>query len=152
LKLLDQVDERFRQEAENRLNNLLNKGVDFTQPVERLYHRIDGSPVWVELVGARVTHEGREGTVIFFQDIQKRKALEEQTKQMEQFHLAVLDSIPLSIVHYSKETGILFVNRHYKENFCQSRNSTDSNQYLQQMYPDPKIRHQAEKFIEKEIG
>lgn len=152
VKLLDLVDDQFRKAAEARLDSLINHRVDFSEPVERLYHQIDGTPVWVELVGERIVYDGLEGTVVFFRQIGKRKALEQKAQKSEQFYRSVLDSLPLSIVHFSPETGIHFVNSHYSNLFGWSEEYVSGKTILEQMYPDPKIRKEAELLIDRSTG
>jgi PAS domain S-box-containing protein len=152
LRLLDLVDDQYRKEAEARLDSLINHRVDFSEPVDRLYHQIDGTPIWVELVGERIDYEGIEGTVVYFRQIGKRKTLEQKAQKSEQFYRSVLDSLPLSIVHFCPETGIHFVNSKYIDLFGWDEEYVSGKKMLEQIYPDPKIREEAEQLIERSTG
>src|SRR5215203_1389721 len=76
---LDLIAEEFRERVRRRILSLRDTGIS-NPPMEQRWLRLDGSPVEVEVVSARVPWEGGHANQVILRDIAARKEAEERQR------------------------------------------------------------------------
>ena len=76
---LDLIAEEFRKRVRRRILSLRDTGIS-NPPMEQRWLRLDGSPVEVEVVSARVPWEGGYANQVILRDIAARKEAEERQR------------------------------------------------------------------------
>jgi two-component system sensor histidine kinase/response regulator len=90
--------------------------------VERVFHRMDGSPFDAHIVGRRVAVGGfRRGSVWAIEDISHRKQMEASLSEQTDFLRALVESIPYPVFYKDTQTRFVGFNRAYEHAFGMSR-------------------------------
>lgn len=78
--VMDRIHPDYRNFGKARNTNVGGKAVS---PLEQVYVRLDGSPVYVDVTQVPIFYSNRDGAIVFARDITERKYLEEKTNEVE---------------------------------------------------------------------
>jgi len=105
---LEFIHPDYHQEVQENMKGLLNGGLSI-HSAERVYLRMDGTPIPVQVEVARITWNGTPATLCLFSDISERKRSEDRMREM---NLALAQAMP-GIARVDEAGRYLEVNRPY---------------------------------------
>jgi PAS domain S-box-containing protein len=100
----------YRQEVFANAERILAGG-DVVRRAERIYLKLDGTPIDVEVEAAPITWKGKPAIQGIFSDISERKRAEEALKKSEERYRALYDDTPSMYFTLATDGTVLSVNR-----------------------------------------
>jgi PAS domain S-box-containing protein len=92
-RVLDRVHPEFRSSAAERMNRL-DMGREGRRRQERVFLKLDGTPIHVEVSAVPIVFEGQKGVLAFLRDITERKQAEEALKESEARFRLLVENAP----------------------------------------------------------
>ncbi len=76
--VMDRIHPDFHDVVKERIHQLINKEKAHTDPGKQSHIKLDGSPVWVDVVCSPISYEGKSSILLFLRDITRQVEYEKQ--------------------------------------------------------------------------
>ncbi len=108
--ILERLDEQYHQTVQNDIRQIN----EFKKPLahgERIFLRLDGSPVTCEISAAPIHYEGHDGALVFVHNLTERRQIENQLRLLS----SAVQQTPVTVVITNAQGLIEYVNPQFSK-------------------------------------
>lgn len=105
----DFIDPDYHKDVTRNLRRVL-AGEATVHRAERIYLKLDGTPIYVQVEAVRMTWKGKPAIQGFFSDITERKRVEQALQRSERQLRTVLDTLPIGVWFTDANGQVLYGN------------------------------------------
>ena len=112
--VMDCIHPAFHDEVRERIRQLLKEEKAHTDPSQQTHIKLDGSQIWVDVVGSPIHYQGKNSILLFIRDItrqienekQIRRNLQEKEVMLSEIHHRVKNNLAVITGLLELEAGI----------------------------------------------